>query len=153
MITLYRLAAPILAGEPLSSDKGPELLGMLVRIGIFLIFLLVFVFVCGYAWRTLPGLRAILPNVEKRVSEPITLNLPDSDEDLPSPSPSVESYSSISTTEPVKMVPPQPEFEKDKLASAIVDGRPGAVIQAASDLQGLPASPIVIVRREDFPQN
>jgi hypothetical protein len=74
MLTLLTFNGLLLAGETLDSDRGPDFAGMLLRIGLFLLFLLVFVFACGYAWRTIPALKAILPPPQKRVTEPYTLN-------------------------------------------------------------------------------
>lgn len=50
-----------LQSHSLPTDSGSELWAMIARITIFLLALLVFCFVCGYAWRTLPALRKILP--------------------------------------------------------------------------------------------
>jgi hypothetical protein len=147
MYTLFSLNAPLLSAEPLASDHGPDFLGMLLRIVLFLLFLLVFVFACGYAWRTFPALRAILPLPEKRVTEQLTLNLPPLPDDE-----QVEVYS-YSSLEPDGEGFRPSSNAADPLAEAIADGRPGAVIQAASDPDGSFAPPILFVRREDSSPN
>ncbi|HEX2909328.1 MAG TPA: hypothetical protein VH186_00875 [Chloroflexia bacterium] len=55
----------ILSAEPLPSDSSVDFWSMLFRILLSLGILLVFVFACGLAWRTLPGLRAILPKPQR----------------------------------------------------------------------------------------
>ncbi len=147
MFTLY---SPMLAAEPLASNSGSDFSAMLVRILFFLLFLLVFVFVCGYAWRTLPGLRAILPRVEKRVRDPITLSLADEPEQE-----STTTTNYISESEN-KLGLPEVEVltrQKDPIASAVADGRPGSVVQVASDLDSPSAPPILFVRRIDNAQD
>lgn len=148
MLTLFGILTPLLSAEPLASDHGSDFGVMLLRIGLFLIFLLVFVFACGYAWRTLPALRAILPLPEKRVTEQVKLNLPPlagSDQIL-----DVYSYTSENTAS--NGFAPSNEVS-DPLAQAVVNGQPGSVIKAASDLDGPLPDTILIVQRRDNPQN
>ena len=147
MLTLFSFNAPLLSAEPLASDHGPDFLGMVLRVVLFLLFLLVFVFICGYAWRTLPGLRAILPLPQKRVTEQLTLNLTPLSGQEP-----VEVYT-YSSEEPAGAGFTSPSEFADPLAEAIADGRPGRVIQAASDLDGSFAPPILFLRHEDNPSN
>lgn len=132
----------LVSGDPIRSDPGPEFFGMLLRIFLFLLFLLTFCFACGYAWRTLPALRAILPLPQKRVTEPITLAHDDNFYDHTPPK--VESYSSEDDTPNITVLSEQP----DPLAAALADGRPGSVVKAASDLDGpAPSQPVTVLRR------
>lgn len=118
---------------------------MVLRIGLFMLFLLIFVFVCAYAWRTIPALRALLPRPKPQ------------DEQTP-PVPRVLTYLQPVKSDSVADAPEEnevvklsrPSVYRDPLAEAIADGRPGSVVHAASDLDGLPTPPaIIILKRED----
>lgn len=138
---------PLLAGEPLPSDLNSEFWAMVLRITLFLGFLLVFVFVCGWAWRTLPGLKAILPEPpQKRLNykEQITLaepllELEETDETQPL------------ITRLTKDNPPDYPDYHTTLEAALADGRPGSVVQAASEPGSQVQPPIIILHRADEP--
>lgn len=127
----------LFSGEPLASNPNGEFFAMLLRITLFLVFLLVFVFVCGYAWRTLPGLKALIPPPQPQPKEEPGLTLVEQDE--------------IVSVSPLRPRPGSKlDLEVDPLVAAIADGRPGSVVQVASDLGSpAPSSPIVIVRRPE----
>ncbi len=136
------------SGVTLPSGKIPQNNGfgeMMLRIGLFMLFLLVFVFVCAYAWKILPGLRALIPG-PKPAEEEV-------------PAPRLLSFSKPIVLTPVeKQVEAKTEVEikltglkqSDPLKEAIADGRPGSVVRAASDLpESQSHSPIIILKRED----
>lgn len=85
---------------------------MMVRIGLFMLLLLVFMLVAGYAWRVVPGLRKVLPPYQ-----------PPAEEEKPEPR-------IISFNKTIPLTPVTP-VETDPLADALADGRPGSVIKAA----------------------
>ncbi len=134
-------------GAPLPSHPDNEFWTMIIRVGLFMLFLLVFVFVCGYAWRTLPGLKALLPPAEKRVREELHLTF----KPLPiEPSEGALSYYTQRTSEQDRPgVVPGAAGSVDPLAVALADGRPGTVVQAAGEPGAKSFSPIIIVRREE----
>jgi hypothetical protein len=144
-----------------------------VRALLFLFGLFIFVMLCGLAWRYIPALRNLV-NYNPHPSVPPLTD--DSDEVATAPkiSDAMVTYAKpVALTEPNEglIAPtdtkpnPRPlpaEFLQDYLArgeggavhneieAAIADGRPGTVVRAASDLNGVASnSPIVIVHRED----
>ncbi len=141
-----------LAGVPIPSDNGSEFLSFLLRVVLFLLFLLAFVFTCGYAWRTLPGLKAILPNPpEKRLKAATQITLAeaeleeeDDEQDArPTLTPVKPSTPPISETVPVF------NTYRDSLDAALTDNQAGAVVRAASEPGTQTPGPIIILRRPE----
>lgn len=132
---------PIAGGVPLPTSSNDGTFGpMVVRIGLFLLFLLIFVFACGWAWRNVPALRRIIP-------PPV----PPQPEETTEARLEVETLTTARTTVP-QLVTQPPTLETPYpmgLEAAIADGRPGSVVQAAGEPDSLPQPPIVIVRRLD----
>jgi hypothetical protein len=107
---------------------------MVLRIGLFMIGFVVFFFICGYAWKTIPALRALLPG--PKPEDQALKDEPRLVYRRPTPSPT----------------PEEAEFQPqtDAVARAIADGQPGSVVRAASLLDEDAASPsIIIIHRED----
>lgn len=168
----------ILFQTGMPSSNSAELGDLMLRAFIFLVILLIFVLLCGVAWRTIPALRAIarVQEPEKRLA-PVRVASPTTQE--PEDSAFDPEASPLTFARPVALTEPEEksvaplqnkpnprplpaEFLHDyeargeggavhnDLEAAIADGRPGTVIRAASDLNGVTSnSPIVIVRRED----
>jgi hypothetical protein len=144
-----------------------------IRAILFLMVTLLFVTLCGLAWRYIPALRNLV-NYQPKVAPPAShVNEDDYDKPLDLASAPVTFAKPVSLSQsdeglvaPTDVKPnPRPlpsEFLQDYLArgeggavhndiqAAIADGRPGTVVRAASDLNGVASnSPIVIVHRED----
>jgi hypothetical protein len=138
-------------GGPLDSGDSPRNSGlgeMTLRIGLFMLGLLIFVFLCAYAWKTVPALRRILPapKPEETKLEPaeprLIIYTPKSSTSSPVTPPSVKKV-----TQDTKI---SSLLSDDPIGDAIADGRPGSVVRAASDLEGVETpAPIVFIRRED----
>jgi hypothetical protein len=170
---MYRFSI-LLAGEEIksSNDGLADLVG---RISLFMLALVVFVVLCGLAWRYLPFLRKIVPTpqqvaeMEREKAEREAAARPKRTINLAAAkplaaSPAVTGESLVDTEQPpdsslaVKAVHPSGDTEvkgeggavhKD-LEVALTEGQPGTVVRAASDLNGVnSASPIVIVNREE----
>ncbi len=154
---------------------------LLIRGGIFLICLAIFVFGCGLAWRKIPALRALIPAFQpgesslearmaekKKQRESEALALAETAQADPpvanriAPPDLSKRPFTANSTRPISLVPlPKPEPEalplanelasSDKrIAAALADGTPGALIHSASDLDGsIHHAPIMIVQRED----
>jgi len=162
-----------------SNSAGTDTL--LIRGGLFLVCLAIFVFGCGLAWRKIPALRALIPafkpgesSLEARLSEkkkqresealalaePAQADSPIANRVAP-PDLSKRPFTTNSIR-PISLVPlskPEPAAlplaseltsSDNRIAAALADGTPGALIHSASDLDGsLHRAPIIIVRRDD----
>lgn len=165
----------VVPGDAISSDSSGGW-NLVVRGGVFIVILLIFVFVCGYAWRKIPALRALIPefrpghsSLEARIREKRqreAAELQTRLERVPktpvAPDAATPAQSSLLTSNLIALTPlAKPETEEEaalaqiygsdrRVETAIADGTPGAVVHAASDLAGsIHHAPIVIVKRED----
>jgi hypothetical protein len=154
----------VLAGEPLASSQEGNTATVL-RMMLFMLALVMFVLLAGLAWRTLPFLRKIIPTPQE-VEERERL---EAEKTAATARP--KRTINLTQLEPLQVTPTIAESTTESPADdtalgeagavvnnlevALADARPGAVINAASDLSGVGTnSPIVIVNREDSsPQN
>ncbi len=123
------------SGVPLPAGNIPanEGLGsMTLRIGLFMLAILIFMFTCGYAWKTIPALKRLVPG--PKPEEETKANRP----------PLIYLRPVEKIVEKVAVRP------GDALAQALSDGQPGSVVHAASNLEDGPSpSDIIIAKRED----
>lgn len=156
------------------SQAGSDTL--LIRAGIFLVCLLIFVFACGFAWRKVPALRALIPafkpgesSLEARLREkrerqeaealqraaavqanPTTVAPPNLSKRPLTSQPQI-TLAHVSKSEAQALPLASELYSSDKrIEAALADGTPGALVHSASDLDGsIHHAPIMIVQRGD----
>lgn len=172
----YSIFAQTVPGDTIPSDSTGGF-NLMIRAAIFIVILLAFVLVCGYAWRKIPALRALIPEFrpghsslevrmrEKREREAAEAQLDQKPKILPTLATqnlATPTKTTIMTTNLIAMTQlAKPETEEEaaiaqvyssdkRVETAIADGTPGAVVRTASDLAGsIHHAPIIIVQRED----
>lgn len=153
-----------------SSNDGTSTL--LIRGGIFLLLMLIFIFACGYAWRKIPALRALIPefkpghsSLEARLQEREASQAaePKAGNSALATAVAPPDLSKRPLTNAGLTLTPvnRPKLEarpldneifssETRLEAALADGTPGSLVSTASDLDGsIHHAPIVIVQRTD----